>query len=92
MAKWRHLHIAMFGSVMTIFPASRVNLEWLFKKFPKILKDKSSNDSNLVILIKPLEQYFIIKEEVLNYLEENGWEAFSATNNFDFIAFKRKEE
>jgi methanogenic corrinoid protein MtbC1 len=92
MDKWQHLRMTAFGTDITIFPADRVNLDWLFLQYPKIKKDKKSTNNNLLIKLNSEEDLHMIEKSILNYLEEAGWEGYSAMENWNFIAFKRKVE
>ena len=94
MKKWRHLRMTYNSNLdgFEIFPASRVNLDWLFAKYPKIKKGRSDNPSMLIVEVRPKEVLSQVEEEILTYLEDNGWEGYAYVPNWQSQAFKRLEE
>lgn len=91
MTKWRHVRMGCFSETMEIFPSSAINLEWLFNQFPKIKKRKDSDNAHLVLEVKA-DQEKIVEEAILHFLEENGWEAYAYSIQYNVTSFKRQEE
>ncbi|MEI7846903.1 MAG: hypothetical protein WCK35_13965 [Chloroflexota bacterium] len=91
MAKWRHVRMENFQEKINIFPISAINLDWLFNQFPKIKKHKDSDSARCIIEVKP-DQQNLVEEAILHYLEENGWEAYAYSIQFNVTSFKRLEE
>ena len=100
MAKWKHLRLVVGMEFIEIFPANRVDLNWLYGRFPKTKKDnRNSDNSRLIIDVK--DNILFVEEAILCFLEENGWEAYAFYPTYidyhhhhelNITAFKRKEE
>ena len=99
MSKWLHLHLSRHGELQypdgkfDIFPANRVDLEWLFNNFPKAKRGKATKDNFIVIETKS-HLNADIEEAIWTYLEEQGWECFSSDrSSYDAsMTFKRLED
>lgn len=85
MNNWQHIriahgHLPSKEGQIDIFPANRIETDWLFSKFPK-LKKNSSSSSNYWILETKSHVASEVLEAIWIYLEDNGWE-YSSDNTF----------
>lgn len=93
MAKWSHLRMSVNYSshAIFIFPAKCINLLGTLALYEKH-KEISTKESILKIKVLP-GQESAVEEIVLNYLEDNNWEAYahSQDHESDTTAFKKLE-
>lgn len=90
MAVWRTIRVERGRTCWYIFPAGRMDTEWIFRQFPKIQKTKGRYSNE--VQIECNDQLYLVWEAILSHLEENGWEPYAASPDNDFTAFKRKED